>query len=75
MRITKLLKESNLDDDTAKIIVEITVPRQKDYTGFDVFPDQLIPDLLLAMSRRYKFVEGKLIEKGLLPNVSKEGRI
>ena len=63
LTITKLSKECNLLEDNAKVTVEITVSRKDGYSGFDVFPDELIPDLLLAVSRKYSIKKGKLHEK------------
>lgn len=59
-RITKLEKEVFMDKQECRITVEITVPKMEGYQGLDVFPDALIPDLLLAMSRKYRIKKGKL---------------
>ena len=55
-----LIKESKLTSDEATITVKITVNRYKDYQGFDIFPDELIPDLILAASRKIRIKKGKL---------------
>ena len=63
MKLTKLTKESNIQEDTAKIIIELEVSRPKGYEGFDVFPDKLIPDLFVAASRKYIVKKGKVKER------------
>ena len=66
MKITKFKKEANIENDTARILIEVEVARHPKYEGFDVFPDKLIPDLLLAASRRYRIKKGELKESSLL---------
>jgi len=52
MIIKNLKKEVKIEQDKVVISLEVEVERYKDYTGIDVFPDSLIPDLFLAVSRQ-----------------------
>jgi hypothetical protein len=58
MRISKLEKETNLDKKEVKIKVEILLDENDltllDYRGFDMFPDEKVPDLLVAAGRMCK---------------------
>lgn len=58
MEITKLEKCVNYNSDKLTITVEVTIPQSDlidfDYTGLDMFPDESIPDLLVALGRMYK---------------------
>lgn len=66
MKITKLEKHAKLLDGTVKISVDIQVETEEieslGYEGFDLFPDELIADLLVAVGRKYKgkIKEGKI---------------
>lgn len=52
MVIKNLKKEVKIEQDKVVISLEVEVERYRDYTGFDVFPDSMIPDLFLAVSRK-----------------------
>ena len=72
MKITKLQKEALFNTEKCRVTVEITVDRPDGYDGFDIFPDESIPDLLVAIGRMYKraIKDGKLNEdkvSSLLP--------
>ena len=62
MEITKLTKEAMVLVDKCRITVEITVDRPKSYIGLDVFPDEMIPVLLIGTGLKYK----RRIKKGKL---------
>lgn len=57
MRISKLEKEVLFEKGEVRLSVEILVSRGEltslKYDGFDMLPDEAIPDILLAISRRY----------------------
>lgn len=71
MKITKLEKHARLIDGSVKISVDIEVNEDEivnlGYEGYDLFPDYLIADLLVAVGREYKgkIKKGRLIENGL----------
>ena len=58
MKITKLEKQSRYNPDEVRVVVEITVSKTElemlDYQGFDLFPDHLIPELLIIVGKKYK---------------------
>lgn len=63
MKISKLQKEALLDKKEVRLTVEITIDTTDiDYQGFDLFPDELIPDVLVAVGRKYsnKIKKGKI---------------
>ena len=69
MRITKLEKEINYLNDTAKITVEITIEKEGldllKYHGLDMLPDGMIPSVLIAVGSMYRgrIKDGKIKEK------------
>lgn len=58
MDLISLTKEVKLEQ--RKVILEFTIEldvndfAMYDYQGFDLIDDEMIPDILLAISRRYK---------------------
>lgn len=70
MKITRLEKTALLGNKTVTISLDIELTQseldQVDYRGFDLFPDYLIADLLVAVGRKYK---GK-IKKGKLKEIA-----
>jgi len=58
MKITKLEKLANHITGEVKITVEITISTSDlaefDYFGLDKFPDESIPDVLVAVGRMYQ---------------------
>lgn len=58
MRISNIKKEASYNSFECRITIEITISAedlaQFDYTGFDMLPDEVIPDMLLALGRMYK---------------------
>lgn len=73
MEISKLEKEVNYNTSKVKITVEITLDSLDfapfDYHGFDCISDDMIPDILLAVSRRMKIKNGKLSAPSLMEKV------
>ena len=68
MKITKLAKTANINDNTCKLSVEITIEPNDfecfDYQGLDMIPDRLIPDILMAIGKMYvgKIKDGKVVK-------------
>lgn len=68
MKITKLEKQSSYNPDEVKVTVEITVFKSElampEYHGFDLFPDHLIPELLITVGKKYKgfILKGRIIQ-------------
>ena len=64
MEITKLIKTINLQADKLTLNIEIEIPKSDlenfDYYGLDMIPDEMIPDVLLTVSRMYTTKNGKL---------------
>ena len=64
MEITKLIKTINLQADKLTLNIEIEIPisdlENFDYYGLDMIPDEMIPDVLLTVSRMYTTKNGKL---------------
>ncbi len=58
MKITRLEKQSRYNPDEVRITVEITLSKAElgmlEYQGFDLFPDFLIPELLITAGNKYK---------------------
>lgn len=69
MKITKLEKEINYLNDTAKINVEITIEKEGldllKYHGLDMIPDDMIPSILVAVGSMYRgrIKNGQIKEK------------
>lgn len=66
MKITKLEKHADLNRKKAIIKVEIEVSPTEGYEGFDLFPDEMIPDLLLALGRKYVINRQELVKRELV---------
>jgi len=68
MRITRLEKNAMLNSNTVRLSLDIQLTSAElemiDYGGFDLFPDELIADLLVAVGKKY---QGK-IKKGRIVN-------
>lgn len=47
----EIVKESNIEKGEVVLTVKIKVKKMDGYDGFDLFPDDKIPDLILAVSR------------------------
>ena len=62
MEVISIKKEANLIDDSVTITVEIQADRVEGYIGFDVFPDGLIPALLIAMGEKLDLKKAKSVE-------------
>lgn len=56
MKITKLEKEANINSNTCKITLEITLDcsdfAEFDYTGIDKVPDDSIYDILIEAAKK-----------------------
>lgn len=70
MKITKLEKRSKYDPNEVVVAVEITLKKDEidmlDYEGFDLFPDRLIPDLLVFAGKHYKgYIKGGKIDHNI----------
>lgn len=71
MKITRLEKQSRYNPDEVRITVEITVSKFElqmlEYQGFDLFPDFLIPELLITIGNKYKgkVKNGRIKDNGL----------
>jgi hypothetical protein len=67
MKISKLQKEVIHSNPSVRITVEITVEAEDladfDYSGYDLIPDELIPDILVAVGKTYRIKKGKLNAK------------
>jgi hypothetical protein len=69
MEISKLEKEINFMNNTAKISVEITIEKEAlellKYHGLDMIPDDMIPSVLVAVGSMYKgrIKNGKIKER------------
>lgn len=64
INILSLEKKVNLNTRKAKITIEIEVPQV--YSNYDMFPDELIPELLVAVGRDIIVSKGKIKRKSML---------
>lgn len=64
MKITRLEKEARYNTHSVKISLDIEIGREEleniEYEGFDLLPDHLIADVLIAIGRKYS----KAIKQG-----------
>lgn len=68
MKLTRLEKTALLTDNTVTLSLDIKLSQEEldkiDYRGFDLFPDYLIADMLVAVGKKYKdkIKKGKINE-------------
>ena len=74
MKVSRLEKEVDTNKGQCKITLEITLDAADfatfDYQGYDMIEDKMIPDILLAVSRRLKIKNGKLSPPPLMEKIS-----
>lgn len=49
-----ITKVSNPNEKTGKLEIEVKFEQPKDYNGYDVFPDDMIGDLIIAVGLHFK---------------------